>query len=225
MEKNKKIIIVGTSAFAEVAYEYFQYDSEYEVVAFSVEQAYIKEEKKYNLPIVSLETIESKYSPEEFYFFAAVVYKQMNRIRTRLYMTMKQKGYKAASYISSRAFVWKNVKLGEHCFIFEDNTVQPFVEIGDNAILWSGNHIGHHSKIEENCFISSHVVVSGFCNIKKNCFLGVNSTVADQVTIEEDCFVGSGGIITKDTLAGQVINPPATETSKVSSLRLFRVKQ
>ena len=39
MERSKKIIIVGTSAFAEIAYEYFQYDSEYEVVAFSVEQA------------------------------------------------------------------------------------------------------------------------------------------------------------------------------------------
>ena len=87
------------------------------------------------------------------------------------------------------------------------------------------NHIGHHSKIEDNCFISSHVVISGFCKIKKNCFLGANSTVADNVTIEEDCFVGSGGIVTKSTLVGQVINPSKTEASKVSSLKLFRVKE
>ena len=55
---------------------------------------------------------------------------------------MRNKGYQPASYISSNAFVWSNAKIGDHCFIFENNTVQPFVEIGDNVILWSGNHIG-----------------------------------------------------------------------------------
>ena len=52
---------------------------------------------------------------------------------------------------------------GDNCFILEDNTVQPFVTIGNNVTLWSGNHIGHDSVIEDDCFISSHVVVSGTC--------------------------------------------------------------
>lgn len=224
MHKSKKIIIIGTSAFGEVAYEYFTHDSEYEVVAFCIERAYIKETSKYNLPIVAFEEIVSRYSPDKYYFFAALVYKQLNRLRTRLYLSMKNKGYKPASYISSRAFLWQNSKVGEHCFIFEDNTIQPFVEIGNNVILWSGNHIGHHSKIEDNCFISSHVVISGFCTIKENCFFGVNSTVADQVTVEKDCFIGSGGIVTKNTEPAQVFNPSQTDPSKVSSLRLFKVK-
>ncbi|NRW38220.1 hypothetical protein [Clostridium beijerinckii] len=38
MDKNKKLIIIGDSAFAQIAYEYFTYDSDYEVVAFSVEK-------------------------------------------------------------------------------------------------------------------------------------------------------------------------------------------
>ena len=225
MYKNKKLIIVGTSAFAEVAYEYFQYDSEYEVVVFCVEENYIDSNNKFGLPIVALEKITEQYNPQNYYFFTAVVYKQMNRIRTRLYNCMKEKGYKSASYISSKCFIWKNVKIGEHCFIFENNTLQPFVEIGNNVILWSGNHIGHHSKIDDNCFISSHVVISGFCHIKENCFFGVNSTIADQVVIEEDCFLGSGAIVTKNTEKAQVFNPPQTEVSKVSSLRLFKVRQ
>jgi acyl-[acyl carrier protein]--UDP-N-acetylglucosamine O-acyltransferase len=66
--------------------------------------------------------------------------------------------------------------IGENCFIFEDNTIQPFVRIEDNVILWSGNHIGHHSTIKSHNFISSHVVVSGQCTIEPNCFIGVNST-------------------------------------------------
>jgi sugar O-acyltransferase (sialic acid O-acetyltransferase NeuD family) len=224
MEKTKQIIIVGTSAFAEIAYEYFTHDSEYKVVAFCVEKQFIKENKKYNLPVLAYEDIETIYSPSQYYFFAALVYKQLNRLRTRLYYGMKEKGYKPASYISKNAFVWKNAVIGEHCFIFENNTIQPFVEIGNNVILWSGNHIGHHSKIDNNCFISSHVVVSGYCTIKKNCFFGVNSTIADQITVEEDCFIGSGGIITKNTEKAQIFNPTQTEASRVSSLKLFKVK-
>ena len=225
MEKRKKLIIVGTSAFAEVAYEYFQYDSEYDVVAFSVEEKYIEHKEKFSVPVVAMEKISEQYNPDEYYFFAAVVYKQMNRIRTRFYNTMKEKGYRPASYISDRAFVWKNVKFGEHCFVFEDNTIQPFVEIGSNVILWSGNHIGHHSKINDNCFISSHVVISGFCHIKENCFFGVNTTIADQITVEEDCFLGSGAIVTKNTEKAQVVSPAQTGAAKVSSLRLFKVKK
>ena len=36
-----KLIIVGDSAFAEIAYEYFTNDSNYEVVAFSVEDKFL----------------------------------------------------------------------------------------------------------------------------------------------------------------------------------------
>ncbi len=224
MYKSKKLIIVGTSAFAEVAYEYFKYDSEYEIIAFSVEKEYLDYKEKFDLPVIPLENIEERYNPKEYYFFVALVYKQMNRLRTRLYEIMKLKGYNPASYISNRCFIWENVKVGEHCFIFENNTIQPFVEIGNNVILWSGNHIGHHSKIDDNCFISSHVVISGFCHIKRNCFFGVNSTIADQIIVEEDCFLGSGAIVTKNTEKAQVISPSQTEVSKVSSLRLFKVK-
>ena len=57
--------------------------------------------------------------------------------------------------------VWARHEIGENCFIFEDNTIQPFVKIGDDVVLWSGNHIGHHAEIGDHCFISSHVVISG----------------------------------------------------------------
>jgi uncharacterized UPF0146 family protein len=43
--KKQKIVIVGAGEFAEIAYEYFTHDSEFEVVAFSVEKSFIKESK------------------------------------------------------------------------------------------------------------------------------------------------------------------------------------
>jgi len=223
--KTKKIVILGDSAFAEVAYECFTHDSEYEVVGFSVETAYLTKSELFGLPIVPFEQIEEHFAPGEVYFYAALVYSQLNRLRTRFYQKAKAKGYKPASYISSRAFVWHNVVLGEHCFVFEDNTLQPFVKIGNNVVLWSGNHIGHHSVVQENCFISSHVVISGFCNIGRNAFIGVNATMANNVTIGEDNWIGIGVTIVKDTEANQLFKGEQPEPAKISSTRFFKVKE
>ena len=198
MDKKHKLILIGDSAFAEIAYEYFTVDSEFEVVAFAVEKEHITKTSLFDLPIVPFEELEEVYAPSEHHFFAANVYTQRNKLRTRLYEEAKAKGFSPASYISSRAFVWRNVKLGEHVFIFEDNTVQPFVEIGNNVILWSGNHIGHHSKIGNHCFISSHVVISGFVDIGEYCFLGVNATLANNLTVGERCIVGAAASVLKD---------------------------
>ncbi|MEA1967684.1 MAG: acetyltransferase [Thermodesulfobacteriota bacterium] len=201
----KKMIIIGDSAFAEIAYEYFTHDSEYEIIAFSVEREYLKKDSLFQLPVVVFEELQELYNPLEHYFFAAMVYKQENRLRTRLYEQAKGKGFTPASYISSKAFVWQNCKVGEHCFIFEDNTVQPFVNIGDNVILWSGNHIGHHSVVHDNCFISSHVVISGFCNIGEFSFLGVNSTISNNINIGKNCTLGAGSIIVRDVPDNQTV--------------------
>src|SRR4029079_7225030 len=117
----------------------------------------------------------------------------------------KAKGYAPASYVSSRAFVWRNVELGEHCFVFENNVVQPFVKLGSNVVLWSGNHIGHHSRIGDHCFVSSHVVVSGFVEIGKSCFLGVNSTFANNLKMGDDCLVGAGALVLGDVGDGETV--------------------
>ena len=198
MEKTRKLLLIGDSAFAEIAFEYFQHDSEYEVVAFCVERQFLKRDSLFGLPVVALEDIESLYPPQEHSFFAANVYTQGNQLRTRLYQSAKAKGYQPASYISPHAFVWRNCKIGEHCFIFENNVVQPFVTIGNNVVLWSGNHIGHHSTIDDDCFVSSHVVVSGFCRVGKACFMGVNSTVSNNTNIGNNCIIGAAALILSD---------------------------
>lgn len=220
----QKLIILGDSLFAEIAYEYFTVDSDYEVVAFSVEQEYMTKQTLFDLPIVPFEDLEKHYAPSEHSFYAALVYTNLNRLRTRLYESAKAKAYTPASYISSRAFLWRNVEIGEHCFIFEDNTVQPFVKIGDNVVLWSGNHIGHHSIIRDHCFISSHVVISGVCDIGESCFFGVNSTVGNDVTIGADCLIGAGATVIKDVAENTLIKGNQSEAASVSARRYFKVQ-
>ena len=198
MTKAQRLILIGDTAFAQVAYEYFTHDSPYEVVAFSVERTYLTKDSLFGVPVVPFEELSARFAPESHAFFVATTYAQMNGLRARLYQEAKSKGFAPASYISSRAFVWSNCQVGEHCFIFENNVVQPFVRIGNNVVLWSGNHIGHHSVVEDHCFLSSHVVVSGYVHIGQSCFLGVNATIANNLTIGHHCLIGAGSLVIGD---------------------------
>lgn len=222
MNKSKKLIIFGDKSYAELVYEYFTHDSEYEVVAFTVDKAYLTKSIFCNLPVVPFEDLADLYSPTDFSLHVAIVYGKLNRIRENICIRAKEKGYTLATYVSSRAFIWHNAKIGENCFIFEDNTIQPFVEIKNNVVLWSGNHIGHSSIIENNCFISSHVVVSGFCHIEPNCFLGVNTAIGNHVTVGANTWVSPGAIIVHNVPEGSLVKGVHSKSTPLNEELLFK---
>lgn len=223
MKKNK-LVIIGSGETANLAFEYFTYDSEFEVCAFAVNQEYRKDNFFLGLPLVDTENIENLYPNSDFYAFVAIANAELNYARTRVYHQIKQKGYKLASYISSKAFVWRNVEIGENCFVLEDNTLQPFTKIGNNVVMWSGNHLGHQSVIHNNCFITSHCVISGFCEIGENTFIGVNTCIADNVKIARDNFLALGSVINKNTEEDKVYRGNPAEASKISAKKFCKVK-
>ncbi len=221
---NNKIIVVGLGETAELAYEYFTKDSDKDVVAFAVDDEYISTNTLYGLPVVGLSQIQSRYPVDEYEAFVAVSSTNLNRIRMALYNRIKDMGYTMCSYVSSKAFVWTNVKIGENCFILEDNTLQPFTEVGNDVVMWSGNHLGHRSIIKDHCFVSSHCVISGYCVIGASSFLGVNCTIENNVALGQDSFVGAGALIRKNIEDNGFYQEGATERSKLPSKKIFKVK-
>lgn len=194
---SKPLIIVGDSLFAEIALEYFTHDSDHEVVAFAVERAFLDRTEFHGLPVVAFETLEQTHDAKAHAVHVAITYLHLNRVRARLADEAKAKGFDLASYVSSQAFVWRNAVLGEHCFVFEHNVIQPFVTVGRGCVLWSGNHIGHHTTIRPWTFISSHVVISGSVDVGERCFLGVNTTVVNDISIGADSWIGPGVAVTR----------------------------
>lgn len=219
----KKAIIFGPSIVGELVQHYLTKDSDYEVVAFTAHQKFITENKFNGLPVVPFETIENKFHPDEYFMFVAIGYQNMNHPREKVYHEAKDKGYKLLSYVNSNVSEFGKFEIGDNCFIFEDNVIQPFVKIGNNVIMWSGNHIGHGVKIGDNCYISSHVVIAGFAEIGKNSFLGINSTIRDFAKIGKECIIGAGSIILHDTKDREVYSPGSTTKLSISSDKIKRI--
>ena len=215
---NNKLIIIGNTSNAKLAHYYFTEDSEYEVIAFSVNQDYISESNFCGLPVVPFEDLETKFPSDQYYVFVAVGYKDMNDVRAELYNEVKTKGYKLPNYISSKCTFLSKEPIGDNNLILEDNTIQPFVKIGSNNVLWSGNHIGHDAVIEDHCFITSHVVVSGFTKIENNSFIGVNVSLRDDITIAKYTLIGAGASIMNNTTEyGVYLAPRPFEMNKKST--------
>lgn len=222
MTKSKKAVIFGTGSFAEVVHFYLQHDSEYDVVGFTANGDAIEDTRFLGLPVAAFETVETVFPPDRHQMFIAVGYAGLNQVRERLCGEARDKGYDLLSYLCSKASHWGDTVLGDNVFIFEDNTIQPFVTIGNGTILWSGNHIGHHSEIGANCFITSHVVVSGHCRVGDRCFIGVNATIADDTAIGDDNLIGPGALIQKNTGPGEAYIAERTKKYPKDSSRFFR---
>lgn len=216
----EKVIIFGLGDISQIANLYLSRDDSYEVIGFTIDREYIEEDKFEGLPIIAFDDIELKYSVNNYKLFIPLSYTKVNKLREKKFLEAKEKGFDFISYISPKATVASNAKIGKNCFIFEDNTVQPFVTIEDNCILWSGNHIGHHSRIKKHCFIASHVVISGGVEVGENTFIGVNATLRDHIKIGKSNVIGAGALILGDTEDNKVYMEKATEVSRVPSNRL-----
>jgi sugar O-acyltransferase (sialic acid O-acetyltransferase NeuD family) len=216
----RRLVIFGAGQIGQVAHYYFTEDSDYDAVAFTMDAEFIEADRVLGLPVLPFEDIERRFPPDDCDIFIAMGYGKLNQSRAAKLAAARAKGYRAAHFISSRASVWKGFEPKDNLFLLENNTVQPFVSIGENTTVWSGNHIGHHATIGANVFISSHVVISGAVSIGDNCFIGVNATIGDNLTIGRRSVIGAGALLLSDAPDNSVYPAAGTEKSKVPSNRL-----
>ena len=195
----KKVVIFGVSDFASQVSFYLKQDSDYEIVAYTVNAEYNKTKMFLGLPVVDFERVQEIYPSNEYSMFIAIGYHKLNATRTTKFNEAKAKGYSLISYICSRNSYWDDLIIGENCFIMEGNIFMQNVKIADNVIFAIGNKVGHDSVIEANCFITSNVMMGGFCTIRKNTFIGLSTVIKDKTTIGERNILGAGSIILKDT--------------------------
>ncbi|BAY07127.1 acetyltransferase [Calothrix sp. NIES-2098] len=211
-----QVVIFGTSEIAEIVHFYLTHDSEHEVVAFTVDEAYLQADSFHGLPLVPYEKLEKYYPPSEYKLFVAISYKNVNKLRAEKYLDAKKRGYSFITYISSQAS-YHGTPVGENSFIFEHSVIQPFSAIGNNCLLFGANHVSHHCVIKDHCFLTSNVVLGGGAIIEEYTFLGLNATVRNYIHIGKENIIGAGAIILSNTEDQAVYSPGETPKFDVPS--------
>ncbi len=223
--KKNKLVIFGAAEIASLAKYYFDHDSDYEVVAFTVDDSFCEMDAFEGLPLIPWSQVHKRFPPSDFNMHVALSYNKLNQLRQEKYEQAKAANYNLVSYVSTKSVAWPDLNIGDNCFILENQTIQPTCKIGNNVMLWSGNHVGHGTEIGDHTYLASHVVLSGHCKIGERCFIGVNATLRDFLTIGDDCFIAMDASITRDMPSGSVALGTQAEIMDANDRRAKMVKK
>ncbi len=217
----KKLIIFGTGNFAQMAHYFFERDSEYQPTAFTVDSEFLDQPSYQGLPVIPFEDVEQHYPPDEFAMFVTLGLREVNLMRKKKIEAAEAKGYRLASYISSKAIRQSELSVGPNTWIMEQAHLHPFVTVGRGTIIWSRSTIGFKSSIGEYCWISGGLcgesVVVGDCT-----FIGLGATVASFVSVGKSNLIGAGAVIQQDTKDFEIYKGPHSKPSRVPSTRFSK---
>lgn len=136
---------------------------------------------------------------EEGYYFINTVYKiDGQKDRKKLFESLNIPKDRLATFISPKAYVASNVKLGPGSVVMPNASISAGVETGICCRIMSGALVGHdnivgdHSFFAGNCTIGSHLHIGNFA------YFGLNSTVGGKLKIGKYSVVGMGAVVTKN---------------------------
>jgi sugar O-acyltransferase (sialic acid O-acetyltransferase NeuD family) len=219
----EKVVIFGTSGGARLIYSSIVQDAIYQVAGFTVDRDYLDTKELYGLPVVPFEEIESTFPPGEYKMLVAILGHRLNKTREEKYQQAKAKGYQFITHISSKAFTYPDLVIGENCFIDNFVICRPSVQIGNNVIIFSGASIGIDSVIKDHCYIAARALLLGGNIVEPYSFVGANSTILENVKVARECMIGAGVVLHEDSQEKGVYRTTPPTLLPVSSDKLNRI--
>jgi sugar O-acyltransferase (sialic acid O-acetyltransferase NeuD family) len=219
----KNLIIYGVGAQAEMAYSYFGTDSDFRIIAFTIEQSYLKASTFLNLPLLPFEEIENYFHPDEADMFIAIGPIKLGSVLENNCSLAKSKGYRLVSYYPSSTKKHFIPDYGENCFFDPGSLFHSFVKVGRGTKI-NNSQVGHHTEIGDFCFLSS-AIIGGKVIIEDCVFLGMRATIKEGVRIGKGSIIGMGALITRDVEPYSVYSVAGTkprEDVKSYDIELFK---
>ncbi|GAA4373534.1 acetyltransferase [Hymenobacter koreensis] len=212
-----RIIIFGIGSQAELAYYLFTHDSPHEVVGFCLDRAFLPADMTTfcHLPVVAAEDLSELFPASTHQLHIAL---GRNNARAAASARMQDQGYQCASYVCSKAQVWKDLVLGKNAFVDQGTRIHPFVTIGDNAVL-VGASIGHHATVGHNV-LASLAYIGAKSTIGDGCYLGMNCVIREGIRLGKNNIIGAGACITEDTEDNAVFSAPRSRKRTVDPARV-----
>lgn len=177
------VVIFGIGFTARSAAYFLSHDSKYRPVAFTLHERFIREPEFTGLPVRRFEDLERTCPPERVAMIAPPGWMRMGALREEVVAAGKAKGYRFASYVSSRAMTWPGLAACENCPACDGVIVEPYARIGENCIVRAGATLSHDVELGDHCFVAPRASIGGCAIIGHHCVIGANSTITDSARI------------------------------------------
>ena len=185
--KRKKIIIIGASEHGKIALNILYYQKNLEFAGF------LDDNKMADKEVIGKVFDWPKYAK---YFFHLAI--GDNSIREKFFKILNKGNCRFINLIHPKAFIEKDVVLGESVFAGANAYINIGSRIGSGTIINNGCNVDHHNIIGDFCHLAPGVITGGGVKIAAGVFVGLNSAIRDHIEIGENSFIGMGSVITKN---------------------------
>lgn len=193
-----KLVLVGTSSLAAQTLDFVERYQLFDVIGFTVNEAYIKEPVFLDKPVFPIEELDKYIDKENVMLFSTVTwYNYLNRERKKIFDQLKGEGYKFANLISPHALVYTK-DLGEGNWIHDFAHIGYGVHIGDDNVFRMKCMIGHDSVIGNHNFFAVNTIVGGHDYFNDCCFVGLSALIHNRVVVGNKCVIGGGAVVKRD---------------------------
>lgn len=189
--KNKRLLIIGAGAMAREAYQYateslldFEFggflDSRSSALAGFVGYP----------PILS--SVEDYNLSKDDVFLSAIG----DPVQRRHYVeAISSRGGRFISIIHPRAYIGRNVSIGQGCIIAPSVAVTCDVTLGNHVIINVQSSVSHDCTLGDYVTVSPGCHLAGGCQLDEGTFLGCHSALIPRTHLAPGIFVAAGAVV------------------------------
>lgn len=196
MPDSKPVIIIGAGDHAKVLLDILL-EQNVNVIGLT-DKSISKGTCIYGVPVIGDDSEIMKYKTDEIELINGIGSVGNTSLRTKVFVSLKEKGYVFKSVIHPSVIISKRSKIGEGTQLLAGSVVNTEAEIGDNTIINTKTSIDHGCKIGNNCHIAPGCVLSGCVIVGNNTHIGTGSSIIQGIKIGNNVLIGAGSVVLKD---------------------------
>jgi sugar O-acyltransferase (sialic acid O-acetyltransferase NeuD family) len=179
----KKIILIGGGSHCESTIDVIEQEGSFQIAGI-IDKPNLIGKKVSGYSFIGTDSDLIKFS--ELYSYALVTVGQIQTpaVRKKLVSLAVKAKFKFPTIISPRAYIAKDVCVGEGTVIMHDALVNVSASVGKHCIINSKALIEHNAVIEDYCHISTAAVINGGSIVQQDSFVGSNSTTKEYIKIK-----------------------------------------
>lgn len=219
----RDVVLFGVGTGGQTVYGYLARDPRYRVVGFTVDEAFLPEERRcLGLPVVPFPAVAQVFPPSDCRMMVAVGFQEMNTVREAICHRARGLGYRLESYVDPRASVFDSVRIGDNCLVLEHTVLQPDVRIGDGTCIGTGVLVAHQTEVGPYCWLAPGCVLGGNSVVGARTFVGIRACIGHNIRMGRENFLGAAAVVTQDTDDGAVFVVPNTPRHRLGSRQFIK---
>jgi sugar O-acyltransferase (sialic acid O-acetyltransferase NeuD family) len=179
----KKIILIGGGGHCESVIDVIEQEGRFQIAGI-IDKPNLVGKRVLGYSFIGTDSDLSKLSEKYGYALVTVGQIQTPELRKRLISLAVTAKFKFPVVVSPRAYIAKDVCIGDGTVIMHDALVNVSASVGNHCIINSKALIEHNAVIEDYCHISTAAVINGGSIVRQDSFVGSNSTTKEYIEIK-----------------------------------------